>query len=114
MVNLKLKQILNDICMYYATRRGVGHTYTMLHGAVNSDRVPTVVAAHRKHAQELQGQSSAISVIALEALPGCLLGAEEPLVFDNYALGVLFSAPLKRILDLEAQLAEKNESQAIY
>lgn len=76
-----------DIYMYLIQRRRVGHTYTMLHGALNNQSL--VVADNPQHAKDLRKEGLS-NVVHLGQDSHVLMGMNLPISIDNFALQSLF------------------------
>lgn len=81
-------EIINTIKTYLDTRRGVGHTYSLVNGVKNSDTI--VLVRHRQNEKEInQMAGKKVNCISLEQVPYQLRGYNKPLAIDNFALSEL-------------------------
>lgn len=88
-------ELLQKLIVYYLENRTVGHTYTMLNGAVNNANALVVVD---NMAQAKQLPIPRQRIITLEGIKNhALEGRQQPLAFDNFALMSLFGEIVKAI-----------------
>ena len=91
---------------YFATRRQVGHTTTMLEGAANTHCIILVT----NHDQRVQMQQTLdnpnAKIVTLGELSGCFVGQKLPLAIDNFALLHVAHQAIERINALEAQVSK--------
>lgn len=100
---MKNLEILAWIKSYYTSRRGVGHTFAMIHGARDQDNC-IVVAHDHKYASDLKRQLHGHTVIALSDIPQALHGKNDPLVLDHWALVALIDGIFKDIARLQEEM----------
>lgn len=94
-------ETINTIKMYL-NLRGVGHTYSMIHGVKNNDTL--VIVAHRQNEQEIcRMAEKKIKCISLDEVNYKLRGQRLPLAIDNYALQHLLGYVFDIMEDLNAE-----------
>ena len=86
---------LKEIYNYYLSTRGVGHTYSMMEGAKNTDCL--VVCANKQQKREVDRQLLGKKTTTLANVKWELRGIEKPLLIDHYALCCLVEEMLRRI-----------------
>lgn len=86
----------------YLNLRGVGHTYTMIHGVKNNDAL--VIVAHHQNEQEVcRMAEKKIKCVALDEVNYKLRGNRLPLAIDNFALQHLLGYVFDVIQDIQAE-----------
>ena len=91
LVSEELKEIYN----YYLSTRRVGHTYSMMEGAKNTDCL--VVCANKQQEREVGKQLLGKKITTLANIKQKLRGIKKPLLIDHYALCCLIGEMLRRI-----------------
>ena len=86
---------LKEIYNYYLSTRGVGHTYSMMEGAKNTDCL--VVCANKQQEREVGKQLLGKKTTTLANIKQELRGIKKPLLIDHYALCCLIGEMLRRI-----------------
>ena len=104
---ITIYQKLKEFASYYGTGRRRGHTKAMLEGAKNSDCV--VVCGDYYQCRNMAGVLEANTIdertISVHA-PHQLKSSDKPLVWDNYALYVLFTEAASEIERLESEIKD--------
>jgi len=98
--NIELTLI--ELAAYFNNNRQVGHTYTMLEGANNVDNC-IIISHNNRYSDVLQSKNSC-NVTLGSILHNSLRGHNQPLVFDNAALQMIFTDTLIRFQDLYDRL----------
>ena len=87
---------LKEIYNYYLTTRRVGHTYSMIEGAKNTDCLVVCVSEQQRKIIDKQlskyGKTITLTNIGLK-----LQGTIKPMLIDHYALCYLIKELLRRI-----------------
>jgi len=86
---------LKEIYNYYLSTRRVGHTYSVMEGAKNTDCL--VVCANKQQEREVGKQLLGKKTTTLANIRQELWGIKKPLLIDHYALCCLIGEMLRRI-----------------
>lgn len=90
---------------YIDTRRGVGHTFTMVNGVRNNDVGAVVLVVSQTHANQFKKECpKETRFVAWDDLDK-IKGLSKPLAVDNFTLSQI----LGDVLDAFNQLREENE-----
>jgi hypothetical protein len=95
---VKATEKIQIIIDYITSRKQVGHTYTMLNGAVNND---CLVMVPTRRIGDVLGLG--VKAISLNELPK-LYGTAKPLVIDNSALEILLQGALDEVNSLRQEI----------
>ena len=101
--------ILEQAVAHYASTRAVGHTHSMLNGAVNSDNCMVVVATRAAGHHVAQAGIPENRIISMLSMPSNLAGRHGPLAWDNHALEVLLHSSCREIYRLQGENARLRE-----
>lgn len=113
-----IRRILTELTLFYATRRGVGHTTCALRGMgerVESATIkPLMVVASYQQGKTLApsiGGDNFLSLGNIEA--GKLMGSNRPLVWDNFAIAQLVTFSARELEKVDREVAEALEQCAV-
>ncbi len=96
---------IEELVVYFQSRRGVGHTWAMLHGALASKDC-IVVASDKRQQQEFNLEGVPRSrIIPLSEL-SCLHGESAPVVIDHHALVMMLGDLVRENQELRAHNAK--------
>jgi hypothetical protein len=99
-VNLKM----DLLAMYYHTRRGVGHTHAVLHGAIN---VPGTIVLVKDHSQKLwihnRVLSAPVKMVTFDEIEHRLLREGSPMVIDPWALDHVWRTVRDAVTELQKE-----------
>ncbi|NDB83309.1 MAG: hypothetical protein EB127_11365 [Alphaproteobacteria bacterium] len=100
---MNIKNILKELVTYYECTRQVGHTTAVIEGVRYKPK--TIVVTNYKEMSNHYRKvcSDEINTIILQNIGSSLRGRNEPIVFDNAALYVIFSEALKIIESIETK-----------
>lgn len=100
----QIKKIVIFFLNYYERSRGRGHTYAMLHGALNSSSPIIIFPTRKSFDRDLIGGMNAIALdeIADDRIRG--IGYDHQILFDNSAIVFMLSEMKKTILLYEKKI----------
>lgn len=107
MIASKVFEQLAILKAYYSSRRGVGHTKTMILGAKNIDNVVVMVHTQR-YASQLKRELPNAKFVLWEDFRD-LQGRSAPLVIDNSAFFEILHDIFYAFRDLQEELTKKDD-----
>lgn len=85
-----------------------GRTEAMLKGAANTPNC-VVVCANRIHEQHIKSRAPNVQTISIEDSGGKLMGLHQPVVFDHFALQLLWEEREREFLEKIEKIKESKK-----